>query len=203
MLQPEFEYLLSKAKHGQDTTDKHLLTFFSLAVGMNAKRILELGVRDGNSTAPWLLAAKETGGMVHSLDLHPTVWQCPDAFKIYWKFIESDAIKFLEDCVDAGTQYDLIYVDDWHAYRHVKRELELIEHMISPSGIVLIHDLMYNNSQPDYHMELNTTDDQWAEGGPYRAVSELDPAVWEWSTIPINHGMTLLRKKSQTIKTVF
>jgi len=198
-----FQYMLGKTKFGTDTTDKHQLTFFALAMSIGARRILELGVRDGNSTVPWILAAQELGGIVHSVDLEPTKWQCPDEARIYWKFTQSDAIKFLEDCVAAGTQYDLIYVDDWHSYAHVKREFELIEHMISPSGIVLAHDLMYNNSQPDYHMELDTTDAQWAEGGPYRAVSELDPAVWEWATIPSNHGMTLLRKKSTNIKTVF
>jgi len=172
-------------------------------MSIGAKRILELGVRDGNSTMPWLLAAKELGGFVDSVDLEPTSWQCPDLLKSYWKFTQSDAIKFLEDCVTEETQYDLIYIDDWHSYAHVKRELELVENMITPSGIILLHDLMYNNSQPDYHMELNAADDQWAEGGPYRAVAELDPAIWEWATIPSNHGMTLLRKKSQTIRTVF
>jgi predicted O-methyltransferase YrrM len=199
----DFQYMLAKTKFGNDTTDKHQLTFFALAMSIGAKRILELGVRDGNSTVPWILSAMELDGFVDSVDLEPTQWQCPDVAKSYWKFTQSDAIKYLEDCVANGTQYDLIYVDDWHSYAHVKRELELIEHMTTPSGIVLLHDLMYNNSQPDYHMELNTTDAQWAEGGPYRAVAELDPAVWEWATIPSNHGMTLLRKKSQTIRTVF
>jgi predicted O-methyltransferase YrrM len=199
----DLQYMLAKTKYGHDTTDKHQLTFFALAMSIGAKRILELGVRDGNSTLPWLLSAKELGGFVDSVDLEPTNWQCPESINPYWKFTQSDAIKFLEDCVAQGTQYDLIYIDDWHSYAHVKRELELVEHMITPSGIILLHDLMYNNSQPDYHMELTTTDAQWAEGGPYRAVKELDPEIWEWATIPSNHGMTLLRKKSQTVRTVF
>jgi predicted O-methyltransferase YrrM len=199
----DLQYLVAKTKYGNDTTDKHQLTFFALSMGIGAKRILELGVRDGNSTMPWLFTALELGGTVDSVDLEPTRWQCPDPLKPYWKFTQSDAIKFLEDCVANNTQYDLIYIDDWHSYAHVKRELELVENMITPSGIILLHDLMYNNSQPDYHMELDTEDAQWAEGGPYRAVAELDPAVWEWATIPSNHGMTLLRKKSQTIRTVF
>jgi predicted O-methyltransferase YrrM len=199
----DFQHLIAKTKYGNDTTDKHQLTFFALAMSIGARRILELGVRDGNSTAPWIMSAIELDGFVDSVDLEPTRWQCPDIAKPYWKFTQSDAIKYLEDCVANNAQYDLIYVDDWHSYAHVKRELELIEHMITPSGIILLHDLMYNNSQPDYHMELNTADAQWAEGGPYRAVAELDPAVWEWATIPSNHGMTLLRKKSQTIRTVF
>lgn len=194
-----YRHLLHKVKHGADTTDQHLLTFFSISVGIKARKILELGVRDGNSTLPWILAAKETGGMVHSLDIEPTRWKCPDDLKIYWNFIQRDALEYLQECIDKNMKYDLIYVDDWHAYAHVKKELELIEHLVTPSGLVLIHDLMYGNAQPHYRMELNPSDPQWAEGGPYRAVSELDPNKWEWSTIPVNHGMTLLRLKSGRI----
>lgn len=201
MQHQDFQYLLNKVLRGSADSDQHLLTFFSLALNIKAKKILELGVRDGNSTIPFILAAAELNGFVESVDLEQTRWQCPPDFQRYWSFTKSDAIKYLEDCVAKNKQYDLIYIDDWHAYDHVKRELELVENMITPSGLILIHDTMYSNTQPDYHMEINTTDAQWAGGGPYRAVAELDPNVWEWATIPANHGMTLLRKKSKTIKT--
>lgn len=201
MNQQDLDYLLNKVKHGDGDSDKHLLTFFGIALNINARRILELGVRNGNSTSPWILAAMEIDGYVDSVDIEATQWQCPELFQHLWTFTQSDAIEFLEKCVAENRQYDLIYIDDWHAYAHVKRELELIEHMITPSGVILIHDTMYSNTQPDYHMEINTTDAQWLEGGPYRAVAELDPEIWEWATIPANHGMTLLRKKSKTIKT--
>lgn len=194
MMPEYYQRILSKVKYGPEDSDQHLLTVFALAVSIKAKKILELGVRTGNTTLPFLLAAKETGGMVHSVDLEPTVFSCPSELKIYWNFYQSDAIQWLQDRSDA--KYDLIYIDDWHAYPHVKKELELIDSMISPSGLVLLHDLMYSNSQPHYHSELNASDPQWAEGGPYRAVAELDPNKWEWATVPVNHGMTILRKKS-------
>jgi predicted O-methyltransferase YrrM len=196
----KFDFLLKKAKNGRDTTDQHLLTFFSLAVGIRAKTVLELGVRDGNSTLPWVMAMKENGGMVTSVDLQATRWKCPTGYEDHWQFVQSDAIKFLQDRVTEGRTYDIIYIDDWHAYKHVKQELELVDHLTTSSGIILIHDLMYNHSQPHYHCEIDTTDPQWAEGGPYRAVAELDLAKWEWSTIPVNHGMTLLRKKSTEVR---
>lgn len=197
----KFDLLLHKAKYGGDTTDQHLLTFFAVAVGMRAKTVLELGVRDGNSTLPWIMAMQETGGMVTSVDLEQTRWQCPAGCGPYWEFVQSDAIKFLQDRVAEGRTYDIIYVDDWHAYRHVRQELELINHLTTASGLVFIHDLMYDHSQPRYHTELDTKDAQWAEGGPYRAVAELDADKWEWSTIPVNHGMTILRKKSTEMRT--
>ena len=74
MTPEHYQHILSKVKHGPEDSDQHLLTVFALAVSIRARRILELGVRTGNTTLPFLLAAKETGGMVHSVDLEPTVF---------------------------------------------------------------------------------------------------------------------------------
>jgi hypothetical protein len=97
-------------------------------------------------------------------------------------------------------KYDLIYVDDWHSYSHVKRELEEIDRISDEKTIILLHDLMGQNKHPDYFMPLDWNPaDEWGEGGPYRAVEELDKNKWEWMTIPVNHGLTLLRKKGKVI----
>jgi hypothetical protein len=45
------------------------------------------------------------------------------------------------------------------------------------------------------HSDLTLNTGQWAKGGPYRAVAELDPQFWEFSTLPYNNGLTILRKK--------
>lgn len=187
------DILIAKARYGNEDTDQHVLTLFGIASGMRAKRILELGVRTGNTTLPFLMAAQQTGGVVDSVDLDPTSFQCPSDLRVYWRFHQSDAIKWLDE--HRQEQYDIVYVDDWHSYPHVKRELEILQHMVTPGSVILLHDLMYSGSHPRYHSEVNTTDPQWAEGGPYRAVAELDPEIWEWSTIPVNHGLTILRKK--------
>ena len=199
-MRPEYyQHLLNQVKYGPQDSDRHVLTCFSMAMQIHAKKILELGVRTGNTTLPFLCAAKELGGMVHSVDLDATTFQCPDDLRVYWKFFQSDAISWLEQQRNQGARYDLIYIDDWHAYDHVRRELEIIDSMITPSSVILLHDLMYSNAQPDYRSDPNTADAQWAGGGPYRAVAELDPEIWEWATIPINHGLTILRKKGRVI----
>lgn len=192
-------HLINQVKFGHQDSDRHVLTVWAMAMQIHAKSILELGVRTGNTTLPFLLAAKELGGHVDSVDLNPTTFNCPDDLRPYWTFFENDAIKWLEDRAASGARYDLIYIDDWHSYPHVKRELEIIEPMITPSSIILLHDLMYSGAHPDYRSDPDTTDPQWAGGGPYRAVAELDPASWEWATVPVNHGLTLLRKKSGRI----
>ena len=194
------EQLLFKDKFGNQDSDRHVMTCFSIALQIHAKRILELGVRTGNTTLPFLCAAQELGGMVHSVDLEATTFRCPEDLRVYWKFFQSDAIQWLAQRGREGAQYDLVYIDDWHSYPHVRRELELIEPMITPSTVILLHDLMYSGAHPDYRSDPDCRDPQWEGGGPYRAVAELDPAVWEWSTIPVNHGLTILRKKSGVIR---
>jgi len=194
------QHLINQVKYGHQDSDRHVLTCFSMAMQIHARRILELGVRTGNTTLPFLCAASELGGMVHSVDLDATTFRCPDDLRVYWQFYQSDALAWLDNRAREGGQYDLVYIDDWHAYDHVKRELELIEPMITPSSVILLHDLMYSGTHPNYHSDPDTTDAQWQGGGPYRAVAELDSTIWEWSTIPVNHGLTILRKKGQVIK---
>ena len=48
---------------------------------------------------------------------------------------------------------------------------------------------------PEYHLPLEgLKNSEWGEGGPTRAVFELDPERWEYATIPVNNGLTILRK---------
>ena len=109
-------------------------------------------------------------------------------------FIQQDAVKFLEEW-DRNKPIDIVFIDDWHSYDQVKKELEVLGNKVSYKTIILLHDLMYNNFQPFYHISVGEESGEWANGGPYRAVSELNPMNWEYMTLPWNNGMTLLRKK--------
>jgi len=175
---------------------EHVLTFFSIALQMKTKKILELGVRDGGSSYPFLVASKVLGGHVTSVDINSDVWRPPKDLAQYQTFIQSDAIDFL---INNTEKYDLIYVDDWHSYPHVKKELEEIDRVSDENTIILLHDLM-GNSEPNYWSPIDYDENgEWGLGGPYRAVEELDKEKWEWMTIPINHGLTILRKKGKVI----
>jgi len=175
---------------------EHVLTFFSIALQMKTKKILELGVRDGGSSYPFLVASKVLGGHVTSVDINSDVWRPTEDLAQYQTFIQSDAIDFL---INNTEKYDLIYVDDWHSYPHVKKELEEIDRVSDENTIILLHDLM-GNSEPNYWSPIDYDENgEWGLGGPYRAVEELDKEKWEWMTIPINHGLTILRKKGKVI----
>lgn len=191
--------MFSRTLYGNGDSDRHQIALLGMILDGKCKRILELGVREGITTLPLLVGAKLVGGFVNSVDIEQTSFQCPQELNTHWCFHKSDAIEFLEKRVAEQSQYDFVYIDDWHSYDHVKRELELVHHMVTPSSMILLHDLMYSGTHPDYHCNLADPDPQWANGGPYRAVAELDPTVWEWATIPFNHGLTLLRKKGRIV----
>ena len=191
--------LIDRTLHGVGDSDQHLMTMFSIVLQLKAKRILELGVRMGVTTLPFLLGAEKTGGFVVSVDINNTEFKCPDHLSHLWNFKQQDAVSFLESCV-VDEPWDLIFIDDWHSYDHVKAELKLIDLQIGSSTVVLLHDLMYANFEPHYHTDMDVRDGQWANGGPYRAVAELDKNFWEFSTIPVCNGLTILRKKYSRLK---
>lgn len=190
--------LIQRVKYGIGDSDRHVLTLFSIALQMQARKILELGSRTGTTTLPFVLAAKELGGIVDSVDKEALVLRA-DEFTDHWRFHHSDTIQWLQQQVSTGAKYDIVYIDDWHSYDHVKRELELVAQLITPSSLVIMHDLMYADAQPCYRSDANSQDPQWHGGGPYRAVAELDAQTWEWATIPVNNGLTVLRQRAKEI----
>lgn len=186
---------LDKAINGHNDSDKHFLTLFSIAVASGTKNIIELGVREGGTTSPLLAAAQINGGTLHSVDINETPFKPEKELSDHWKFYKQDAVEFLTKW-DRSKEVGLVYVDDWHSYSHVKNELEQLDSIISPSSVVILHDLMYGGTCPFYHVDLtDSAGAQWSEGGPYRAVAELNPQFWEFSTLPWNNGLTILRKK--------
>jgi predicted O-methyltransferase YrrM len=188
------EFIIDKTINGEGDSDRHLSTLFSLVIGSKGKNILELGVRNGDTTLPFLLGAKINQGRVYSVDINDTTFDVPNDLKEYWDFSKMDSVDYLEKW-DTSNSLDIVYIDDWHSYDHVKKELEILDRLVSPSSIILLHDLMYGGTSPFYHSDITLKYGQWANGGPYRAVAELDQQFWEFSTLPWNNGLTILRKK--------
>lgn len=178
---------------GTGDSDKHLLTLFSLVVQLGARNILELGVRSGTTTLPLLLGAQLTHGTVTSVDIKDTTFECPQHLKNRWTFIRTDSIDYLKSTKTKC--WDLVYIDDWHSCDHVKKELDLLDRQSDSKTLIVLHDLMYANYEPHYHVDLCNKEGQWANGGPYKAVSELNANFWEFATIPVCNGLTILRKK--------
>lgn len=181
-----------KALYGNLDSDRHIITIFSIALASKGKTFVELGVREGHTTEPLYEAAKLNGGHLWSVDINISTEFKPNNGN--YTFSQKDSIEFLENW-PKDKKIDLAYVDDWHSYSHVKKQLEILDQLVGPSSIILLHDLMYGNTDPFYHSDLTLKEGQWADGGPYRAVAELNPQFWEWATLPWNNGLTILRKK--------
>jgi len=191
-------YLINTTMNGPGDADAHLLTLFSIALSIKAKVIVELGVRKGYTTVPLLLAAQKNNGKLDSVDIEPIEFKIPNTLEQYWEFHKCDSLHFLNKW-EKSKKIDLVYIDDLHTYTHVAEELKLIKPLITPSSVILLHDLMYGNWEPRYHTDMTLTKGQWAHGGPYRAVGELDQQHWEFSTIPSCNGLTILRNKGMIV----
>jgi len=191
------QFIHDKTINGTGDSEKHLLTLYSLVIGQGSKNILELGVRDGGTTTPLLAAAQITGGHLTSIDINeiPEIPPGFDKTPDNWTRIQMNALDYLAALTTYSKEkFDFIYLDDWHSFEHVSDELRCLDKLVGPSSIIVIHDLMYN-TEPFYHTDLTLKDGQWANGGPYRAVAELDNQFWEFATLPWNNGLTILRKK--------
>jgi len=186
---------ITKVISGGGDSDRHVITLFGIALGTRGSNFIELGVRSGTTTEPLRDAAKINNGMLYSVDICDNPFS-ENKYPDNWTFVKKDAVQFLQDWEKSGKAIpDLVYIDDWHSYDHVKKELEVLDRIVSPKTIILLHDLMYGGTEPYYHSDLTLSNGQWANGGPYRAVAELNSQFWEFSTIPYNNGLTILRKK--------
>ena len=186
--------LIDRTLNGKGNSDYHTLTIFSIVLQIKAKKILELGVYHGATSEPLVWAASLTKGHLTSVDNTYSRWDCPQDLTDYRTFVQEDSIKFLKQEVKKGSYYDLVYIDDWHEYSHVKHELMLIEQITDNKSVIILHDLMAF-TEPQYHLPLESSKGtEWGEGGPTKAVFELDKNKWEWATIPINNGLTILRR---------
>lgn len=198
MLHEYINYIINNTLHGKGDSDQLTSALFGIALTTKGSNFLELGVRSGVTTLPLLVASKILNAKLVSVDLELPNFNCPEILKSNWEFIKSDAIQYLKS---NNTSFDLIFIDDWHDGNHVRLEIDLLEPYCSKSTIILLHDLMYGYTQPNYNKSNSGTECGWGipgefdNGGPYRAVELLDKNVWEYSTFPYCNGLTLLRKK--------
>lgn len=190
------EFLEKKSIAPIEDSDACFLTMYSLVVTLKPKKILELGVRHGDTTRALLAAAKKVGSHVTSVDINPTQFECPEEFKDSWEFVLSDAIVYLSQSIAREDKWNMVFIDDWHTADHVFKELSLIDHMVDNKTLILLHDLMWNRSEPEYNLTKQPPGHEFEGGGPAQAVfSFVDKhPEYEFCTLPVQNGLTILRK---------
>ena len=148
---------IDKALNGDGDSDRHFISLYAMALASRGKNYVELGVREGHTSEPLYEAARANGGKLWSVDINqPTEYQpYVNGFLDinHYEFVQDDSIHFLETW-PKDKKIDVAFVDDWHSYKHVKKQLELLDQLVGPSSIILLHDLMYGNTDPFYHSDL-------------------------------------------------
>lgn len=135
-LSPYTEQELWDEFHRTGSITKHLLTLYSLAVGVNAKRIIDIGI--GTTTRTLRAAAARTGGTVFSCDVDKKRFDVLlDAQTEHWKLFLGSSDAFLDDLEGP---VDFAVHDGAHDYYQVKEDLLRILPKMKTFGLVCIHD---------------------------------------------------------------
>jgi predicted O-methyltransferase YrrM len=122
---------------------EHLPFLRDTTLGYPAPRVVELGVRTGNSTAAFLAAIEERGaGHVWSVDI--TTPRVPPWWlgSPWWTLrVGDDRDPAIRDAVagDCGAA-DIVFIDSSHEYGHTLAELESWFPLLRPGGVALLHD---------------------------------------------------------------
>lgn len=159
------EYIDFFSQIGADTSDiLHLL--YELCDEVNAKTIVELGVRWGTTTVPFLVYCHYKGAHLYSVDIE----DCHVAKSFmkalgltdYWAFTQINDIEYIKSWkLRDDPKIDLLFIDSDHTYDLTRAELK--EYSPFVNGLIVLHD---------YYME-----------GVKKAVAEFieQSSVWEYA----------------------
>ena len=129
----------------------HLCTLYMLTVEFDLKKILELGIRTGESTIALLQAAHEINGEVTSIDID----SCSYAKNMIsdlnlsekWSFIQNNDLD-----VEWNQVIDHLFIDTSHTYDQTIAELKKYEPFVKSGGIITLHDIV---GEPDVLIAIN------------------------------------------------
>jgi predicted O-methyltransferase YrrM len=116
-----------------------LPTLHDTVLKYEAAKVVELGVRSGNSTAAFLAAVDTVGGHLWSADINPP--QVPG----WWPETGLWTLRIGDDvnpaiAVDMPDEIDVLFIDTSHHYEHTMTELRTYVPRVKPGGTVLMHD---------------------------------------------------------------
>jgi predicted O-methyltransferase YrrM len=121
----------------------HALFMYNLAWQMNAQTIVEIGVGPGDSTSIFLLALRETGGKLVSIDIErqPGAEARVDALgmRSQWEFIQKPS-QDVGRAWDPTRKIDILLIDGLHTYNQIALEMRLFRPHMNRSGYILFHD---------------------------------------------------------------
>jgi predicted O-methyltransferase YrrM len=167
---------------------EYLPLLYNTARSYPGARILELGVRKGNSTLALLAGAEESGGHVWSADITDVIREDmrPWAGCRLWTFTCGDDMN--ENVQNQlPREVDVLFIDTSHEYGHTLRELEVYMPRLAPGGVALFHDTRF---------VFFARREDW-DGSPPPVGLALDKYCKRtgktWIDLPGHYGMGVLR----------
>jgi predicted O-methyltransferase YrrM len=101
--------------------------------------ILEIGVRNGISTAAFLLGLEERGGHLYSVDINP---DCVNRYTHpQWTFIHADSKQLDVVLAVVPKQLDVLFIDGDHTREGYRFDLRTYSEFVKPGGIIISHDI--------------------------------------------------------------
>lgn len=198
------KYLMLKST--ESDINEHLPTLYEYAKGCNT--ICEMGVRGAVSTWAFLSGMSSTTNKktLYCVDLV----EVPEASEIVrlGKEIGVDVIFLYEDSakLKLPVPVDLLFIDTWHIYGHLKRELAAHEKNVTK--YIIMHDTTVDGIHGEsLRCNLDAKQQSIDSGYPLDEITKgLQPAVdeflefhkGEWVVDNVwtnNNGLTVLRRK--------
>lgn len=113
-----------------------------------APRILEIGVRSGNSTSAFLAACARTpAGHLYSVDINPP--QVPEQWARcgYWSFERCASEDAVPELLGWPLSYDIVFLDGDHSRAATLAALRKWVPYVAAGGVALCHDTKLVNEQ--------------------------------------------------------
>jgi hypothetical protein len=152
---------------------KHLLVLYSLAVGLNAQRIVEIGV--GSTTRTLRAATRVTGGVLLSCDNDSRFEALCREADPGFQFHLADSLSFLSK-LDGPV--DLAVHDGAHDYWGTRRDLEALLPKMRLFSMLCTHDTQHSGYKEEMTRAIAD------------AVKQHDAS---YIHLPYAYGMTLIR----------
>lgn len=136
--------LLLELKRYPRAMQSYVFTLYEIALESKAKEILEIGVRQAQSTRAILSALEERkSGFLTSIDLGDRtrkIAQHPELIP-YFRMITGDSHnKETFDKVNDRV-YDILFLDGDHSYEGFRKDCEMYIPIIKKGGLVICHDI--------------------------------------------------------------
>ena len=169
----------------------HVHLIYAITRGINAQTVVELGIRNGQSTRAMLYGLSKTGGKLWSNDIENCNHVCPPEFKKHWMFLHLSTDDFVSVIKKKNMEIDLLFIDADHSHEQSYKDFVNYEPFVRNNGFILMHDV--------YPAKESRKKWPGGAGGVWQTWNKIEEKYghnFDMLKIPYCSGLGLLRKHS-------